>query len=76
MASVGFVHIWSLVVIVSLILVPLSWIALYVRGAEARDLIFWGAISVVIPLLGPLAAFAFALRLKADKPKRAEPETT
>ena len=76
MASMGMVHIWSVAVIASLILVPLSWIALYLRGAEARDLIFWGAISVVIPLLGPLAALVFALRLKADKPKRAEPETT
>lgn len=76
MSSLGFVEIWSLVVIVSLVLVPLSWIALYVRGAEARDLIFWGAISVVVPLLGPLAALAFALRLKGDKPKRVESEPT
>ncbi len=76
MYSIGFVEIWSIVVIVSLVLVPLSWIALYARGAEARDLIFWGAISVVVPLLGPLAALAFALRLKADKPKRVESETT
>lgn len=69
MPSLGFVEIWSLV------LVPLSWIALYVRGAEARDLIFWGAIAVVVPLLGPLVALVFALRLKADKPKCVESET-
>ncbi len=60
----------SLAVLASLVLVPLSWIALYWRGAEARDLIFWGAISVVIPLLGPLSALIFALRLKKDKSKR------
>ena len=75
MNGLFFVEILSLVVLASVVLAPLSWIALYLRGAEARDLIFWGAISVVVPLLGPLAALVFALRLKADKSKRVESET-
>lgn len=57
-------------VIAPLVLAPLSWIALYMRGAEARDLIFRGA----IPLLGPLAAMILAFRLKRDTSKRAAPE--
>lgn len=48
----------------------LAWIALYARGAEARDLLFWGAISVVIPVLGPVVAIIFALRLQSFKTKR------
>lgn len=46
-------------------LLIVSWIALYVRGAEARDLLFWGAIGVVIPILGPLAAICYAWRLRS-----------
>lgn len=76
MPSIFFVEFLSLAILASLILVPLSWIALYRRGAEARDLIFWGAISVVVPLLGPLAALVFALRLKKDKSKSSMSETT
>ena len=48
----------------------LSWIALYARGAEVRDLLFWGAISVVLPILGPIAALIFAFRLTSFKTKR------
>lgn len=48
----------------------MSWIVLYFRGAEARDLLFWGAIAVVIPVLGPVAAIVFALRLQLCKTKR------
>lgn len=58
----------------ALLLPLLAWVALYARGATARDLIFWGAISVVVPVLGPLAAIVFALRLKAGKPKRQDAE--
>ncbi len=76
MSSFFFVEFLSLAGLASLVLVPLSWIALYWRGADARDLIFWGAISVVVPLLGPLAALLFALRLKKDKSKFSMSETT
>ncbi len=41
MSSFFFVEFLSLAGLASLVLVPLSWIALYWRGAEARDLIFW-----------------------------------
>ncbi len=51
------------------ILLPLlAWIYLYRKGAEARDLIFWGVISLVIPLLGPIAAMLYIRR--RDKHKR------
>ena len=51
------------------ILLPLLvWIYMYRQGAEARDLIFWGVIIVVIPLLGPLAAVVYMRR--RGKPKR------
>lgn len=56
-------------------LLIISWTVLYARGAEARDLLFWGAIGVVIPLLGPIGAIIFALRLKRDKAKRQAPAT-
>ncbi len=46
----------------ALILLPITWIALYRRGAPARDMLFWGAIAVVIPVLGPLATFIFYRR--------------
>lgn len=45
--------------LLSFVLIPLAWIALYRRGAPARDLLFWGALAVVIPLLGPLVALLF-----------------
>lgn len=51
------------------VLTVLAWIALYIRGAEARDLLFWGAIAVAIPFLGPVAAIVFALRLQRRKTK-------
>ena len=47
-----------------------SWIVLYVKGAAARDLLFWGVIVVVIPILGPLAAIIYALRSNLGKQKR------
>ena len=54
--------------IVGILLPLLVWIYMYRKGAEARDLIFWGVIIVVIPLLGPLAAVVY-IRLRG-KPKR------
>ncbi len=51
------------VVILGLVIVygPMlgAWLYLYRKGAEARDLIFWGMLSLLIPILGPLAVFAF-----------------
>lgn len=51
-------------------LVLLSWIVLYRRGAEARDLLFWGAVAVVVPIPGPMAAIVYGVRLQRDKMKR------
>ncbi len=44
-----------------------AWIYLYRTGVEARNLIFWGALSLLIPILGPLAVFAF---FRSGKHKR------
>ena len=35
---------------------------MYRRGLDARDMLFWGVIIVVIPLLGPLAAVVYIRR--------------
>ncbi len=72
--NIGPGPLFSIFPLLALVLPLLAWIALYARGASARDLIFWGAISVVIPILGPLAAIIFALRIKADKVKRQKTE--
>ena len=32
-----------------------AWIYLYRSGAAARDMIFWGVIVLLIPVLGPIA---------------------
>ncbi len=54
---------------VCFILLPLvAWVYMYRKGAAARDLIFWGVISLVIPLLGPIAAMLYIRR--QDKQKR------
>ena len=45
----------------------LSWIVLYARGAATRDLLFWGVIALALPLVGPLSAIVFALRLKRER---------
>ena len=36
-----------------------AWIYLYRSGAAARDMIFWGAIVLLIPVLGPIATLIF-----------------
>ena len=60
-----------LILQLSIFILPVvSWIVLYVKGAEARDLLFWGVIVVVIPILGPLAAIIYALRSNRGKQKR------
>lgn len=30
---------------------------LYIRGASARDVFYWGALSLIVPFLGPLVTF-------------------
>lgn len=67
--SEGFSLLINILPLLLLGLPVLAWIALYARGAEARDLLFWGAIAVVIPLLGPIAAVVFAFRLQSYKTK-------
>ncbi len=47
---------------VALLLIPLVWVYLYRSGASTRDMLFWGAITVAVPLLGPLAALIFYRR--------------
>lgn len=36
-----------------------AWIYLYRSGAAARDMIFWGVIVLLIPVLGPIATLIF-----------------
>jgi len=36
-----------------------AWIYLYLKGASARDFIFWGVIMFLIPILGSIAVFLF-----------------
>lgn len=74
--NLGISPVLSFIQLLVVALPVLAWIALYVRGAEARDLLFWGAIAVVIPILGPLAASIFALRLRRNKMKRAVSDVT
>jgi len=51
----------------------IAWVYLYRQGAPARDLIFWGAIALFIPVLGPLAAFiGFRARRRQAKAKHGE----
>lgn len=67
--NLGINPLYSFLAFLILALPVFSWLALYARGAEARDLLFWGAISVVIPILGPVAAIIYAFRLTSDKTK-------
>ena len=70
MENLGINSVFTLISLLVLALPVLSWMVLYLRGADARDLLFWGAIAVVISILGPLVAIAFACRLQPDKAKR------
>lgn len=40
----------------------LAWVYMYRKGAAARDLIFWGVLCVVIPIVAPLLAMFFTRR--------------
>ncbi len=47
-----------------------AWLYLYLRGATARDLIFWGAIILFIPVLGPIIALLGFTAMRRHKSKR------
>ena len=49
----------------------LAWVYMYRQGAAARDLIFWGVLCVVIPILGPIAAM-LAIRRSGKQKRRVE----
>ncbi len=58
--------------IVFLLLLPLiAWVALYRKGAPTRDMIFWGVIALLIPLLGPIAALLYLRRRGQQKQRNA-----
>ncbi len=45
-----------------------AWIFLYWRGKPTRDLLFWGAIAVALPIIGPMAmTLYFVLRRKGKR---------
>ena len=56
----------------AMLLIPIVWIYLYRRGTSTRDMLFWGAIAVAIPILGPLAALVFHRRGSSDLEKFTE----
>ena len=36
-----------------------AWVRIYRQGGETRDLVFWGVLILIFPLIGPVAAFLF-----------------
>lgn len=54
-----FVNLPIVLPIVEIVLAAVAWIYLYRRGSEVRELIFWGGIIFLIPILGPIVMFVY-----------------
>lgn len=51
--------------LLSLILFFIAWYNLYRKGASPRDVFYWGALALIVPILGPLVTiilYRFAAR--------------
>lgn len=57
-----FIQVLSLILIlhVPLSLLTLAW--LYRRNASGRDLVFWGAVALLLPVVGAIAAYLYNRR--------------
>ena len=48
----------ALIIIIAALPVA-AWIYLYRQGGETRDLVFWGVLILLVPLIGPVVTFLF-----------------
>ena len=45
--------------VLGVILFFIAWYYLYRKGASPRDVFYWGALALIVPILGPLVTIIF-----------------